>query len=215
MRRSLIASLSVVSAVLLAGCGVDPSAAPPASAPAASAVAQTPAKAHAERKEAETKTGAEKGTGEGRQGIGAPPPPPTLPDASAAAQDAQPEDERGPPRRGAPERFGGGKRLRSKVKSATASSASGRLSSSQVESVIDANIDQLGACVGVEGAVVTIRALVSPSGKVLEATSPKSSPDDPRVRDCVAQAFKHLEFPSATGGANAPLAFDLSLESAS
>ncbi|MFO0613675.1 MAG: hypothetical protein U0414_13855 [Polyangiaceae bacterium] len=116
---------------------------------------------------------------------------------------------RAPPKEG--ERAGG-KRLRGRVKAATAASASGRLSASDVEAAIDANIGALGACVGDEGAVVTLRALVAPSGQVVEASASRSTPDDPRLRDCVVAAFRRISFPGSTGGAASPLAFDLSLE---
>lgn len=183
----VVAPLAVLLGV---GCGVDTAAAPASTSATANVETRTAASAVArgDGKEKAKSTG-ERAAPESKslEDEGAPPPPP-------------------------PGLSFGGRRVHGKVKAASASSASGRLSTADVESVVDANIDQLGACIEGAGAVVTIRALVAPSGKVIEASAPKSSPDDPRVRDCVAQAFKRLEFPSAAGGTNTPLALDLSLE---
>lgn len=96
------------------------------------------------------------------------------------------------------------------VKAANAQAASGRLTLAQVEEAIDANFDALSACTP-EEVVVTMKALVGANGKVIESTATRSTPDDPRIRDCVADAFKHIQFPAASGGAPAPLSFDLSL----
>lgn len=101
-------------------------------------------------------------------------------------------------------------RRTTRVKAANAQAASGRLTIAQVEEAIDANFDALSACTP-EEVVVTMKALVGANGKVIESTATRSTPDDPRIRDCVAQAFKHIQFPAASGGAPAPLSFDLSL----
>lgn len=101
-------------------------------------------------------------------------------------------------------------RRSARVKAASAQAASGRLTLAQVEEAIDANFDALSACTP-EEVVVTMKALVGSNGKVIESTATRSTPDDPRIRDCVADAFKHIQFPSASGGAPAPLSFDLAL----
>lgn len=100
---------------------------------------------------------------------------------------------------------------RATVKAASASSASGRITMSEVESAIDAHIDEFAKCSTEPSATVALRAVVSPSGKVLEASSQRSSPDDPRLRDCVVAAFRALSFPASTGGAPAPLSFELAV----
>lgn len=104
----------------------------------------------------------------------------------------------------------GPKKRRASVKAASAQAASGRLTLAQVEEAIDANLDALSSCTSDE-VVITMKALVGANGKVIEASATRSSPDDPRVRDCVATAFKKISFPASSGGAPAPLSFDLSL----
>lgn len=97
--------------------------------------------------------------------------------------------------------------------SATATGVGAKLSADQVSSVIDAGFEKLSACASGE-TTVSIRATVSTSGRVLEASAVRSTPDDPRVRDCVATTFKTLEFPAVASEFPARLSFDLRLGSA-
>ncbi|MFO0613676.1 MAG: hypothetical protein U0414_13860 [Polyangiaceae bacterium] len=101
-------------------------------------------------------------------------------------------------------------RRRATVKAAQAEGASGRLSMADVESAIDSSFDEFSKC-SEEDATITVRALVAPSGKVIQASSPRSTPDDPRLRDCIVAAFRALSFPTASGGAPAPLAVELAI----
>lgn len=100
-------------------------------------------------------------------------------------------------------------RKRAQVKAANAQAASGRLTLTQVETAIDESFDQFSKCSRGDDATVSVRALVAPSGKVIEASSTRSTPDDPAMRDCVVSAFRGLQFPAANGGAPAPLSFEL------
>lgn len=125
------------------------------------------------------------------------------------------------PETGAPESIGGidatsaptpapmRHRKRAQVKAASAQSASGRLTLSQVETAIDESFDLFSKCSRGDDATVSVRALVAPSGKVIEASSTRSTPDDPAMRDCVVSAFRGLQFPAANGAAPAPLSFEL------
>lgn len=97
---------------------------------------------------------------------------------------------------------------RARPRAATASALGGKLSADQVNAVIDANFDRLSSCSNSE-AIVSIRATVSTEGRVLEASAVRSTPDDPRIRDCIASTFKTLEFPRIASEWPTRLSFDL------
>lgn len=98
---------------------------------------------------------------------------------------------------------------RATVKAASAQAASGRLTLTEVETAIDESFDQFSKCSSGDDATVSLRAVVAPSGKVIEVSSTRSTPDDPRMRDCVVTAFRALQFPAVNGAAPAPLSFEL------
>ncbi len=87
---------------------------------------------------------------------------------------------------------------------------SGRVSAEQVERAVSDNIDRFEPCT-TEETTVTVRALIGATGKVVDASSARSAPDDARLRDCVVAAFRDLTFPSSTDGRSAPIVFDLVL----
>lgn len=106
----------------------------------------------------------------------------------------------------------GGERARDGEKpaprAATASALGGKLSADQVNAVIDANFDRLSACSDDE-VVVSVRATVSTEGRVIEASAIRSTPDDPRIRDCIATTFRSLEFPRVASEWPTRLSFEL------
>ncbi len=93
-------------------------------------------------------------------------------------------------------------------RAATATALGGKLSADQVNAVIDANFDRLSACSNDE-VVVSVRATVSTEGRVIEASAVRSTPDDPRIRDCIATTFRTLEFPRVASEWPTRLSFDL------
>ncbi|MFO0611972.1 MAG: hypothetical protein U0414_05265 [Polyangiaceae bacterium] len=97
---------------------------------------------------------------------------------------------------------------RAAPRSATATGTGEKLSAEQVNAVIDANFERLSACSGGE-AIVSLRATVSTDGRVIEASAIRSTPDDPRVRDCVASTFRTLAFPRVASEWPTRLSFDL------
>jgi hypothetical protein len=103
-----------------------------------------------------------------------------------------------------------GRKPRASVRAASTTSMSGRLTTQQVESAVADNIDRFASCS--DGDVtVTLRALVADTGKVVNASAGRSTPDEARVRDCVVSAFKSIQFPSSPDGKSAPIEFDLML----
>jgi hypothetical protein len=91
--------------------------------------------------------------------------------------------------------------------------ADGRIPEEDVRSAITKGQESFRPCLTQD---VTIRLVASvlPSGAVGEAKSERSSPDDPRVRDCIVTAFMKLRFPTGwakDGTAPARIAVDLSL----
>lgn len=93
-------------------------------------------------------------------------------------------------------------------RTATASTLGGKLSADQVNAVIDANFERLSSCSSSE-AIVSVRATVSTECRVIEASAVRSTPDDPRIRDCIASTFKTLEFPRIVSEWPTRLSFDL------
>ncbi|MFO0550043.1 MAG: hypothetical protein U0271_16730 [Polyangiaceae bacterium] len=86
----------------------------------------------------------------------------------------------------------------------------GKISDSAVSSTIDKNISSFDVCFESDVSVV-IEARVLPSGSVAEVRSPASHPDEPKVRDCVADVFKKLVFPNLQGTEPARLSLELFL----
>jgi hypothetical protein len=91
---------------------------------------------------------------------------------------------------------------------------SGRLSPEQVESAVSDNIDRFAPCTDTD-VTVSLRALVAETGKVVNASAGRSTPDEARVRDCVVSAFKAIQFPASPDGKSAPIEFDLVLSASS
>jgi len=135
-------------------------------------------------------------------------PPPTI--ATAQATAATPS----PTATAAPQQVGGLRRPKARVRAASTSSMTGRLSPEQVESAVSDNIDRFASCADSD-VTVSLRALVAETGKVVNASAGRSTPDEARVRDCVVSAFKAIQFPASPDGKSAPIEFDLVLSPAS
>lgn len=86
----------------------------------------------------------------------------------------------------------------------------GKISDSAVSSTIDKNISSFDICLESDVSVV-IDARVLPSGVVGDVRAPASQPDQPKVRDCVADVFKKLVFPNLQGSEPARLNLELFL----
>ena len=94
------------------------------------------------------------------------------------------------------------------VAASSVQSAGGALDPSRVQSAVAASMDSFRPCLSAD-AVVTLEALVSPLGEVLESHGVNSMPNDLRMRDCVSRAFRKVSL-GETGSHDATL-FRLSL----
>ena len=94
------------------------------------------------------------------------------------------------------------------VAASSVQSAGGALDQSRVQSAVAASMDSFRPCLSAD-AVVTLEALVSPLGEVLESHGVNSMPNDLRMRDCVSRAFRKVSL-GETGSHDATL-FRLSL----
>lgn len=79
--------------------------------------------------------------------------------------------------------------------SASTEDSQGRLKREQVQEVLAKHRDDFRPCIR-EDSVVRIDATITTSGAVAEAKSNKSTPDDPKLRECVVAAFSKLTFPT-------------------
>lgn len=134
-----------------------------------------------------------------------------LPDATVEAPPPPPPEEkaeRGELTKGGESARDDDDERRPAPRAATATALGGKLNADQVNAVIDANFDRLSACSDGE-VVVSVRATVSTEGRVIEASAIRSTPDDPRIRDCIATTFRTLEFPRVASEWPTRLSFDL------
>jgi hypothetical protein len=94
------------------------------------------------------------------------------------------------------------------VAASSVQSAGGSLDQSRVQSAVAASMDSFRPCLSAD-AVVTLEALVSPLGEVLESHGVSSMPNDLRMRDCVSRAFRKVSLGET--GSQDPTLFRLSL----
>jgi hypothetical protein len=132
--------------------------------------------------------------------VGSGPPPP--PRWCAPGDPLCAEDEAPPPKR------------KARVEAASTQSMGGRLTPAQVEDAVEQSFQSFAACSSSDS-TVTVRAVIAGTGKVLDASSIHSSPDDARLRDCVVSAFRQIIFPTSSDGRSVPISFDLVLAPAS
>lgn len=100
------------------------------------------------------------------------------------------------------------------VQAASTTSMGGRLTTAQVEDAVEQSFQTFAACSSSDS-TITVRAVIAGTGKVLDASSIHSSPDDARLRDCVVSAFRQITFPTSSDGRSVPISFDLVLAPAS
>lgn len=95
------------------------------------------------------------------------------------------------------------------VGQASASSGSGHLSRESIEQTIDDAGESLGQCAE-SYTTFAARVMVAANGSVIEARVTQSTPEDPRMQDCLTQALRRMKFQPSTG--TVPLAFSLAIE---
>lgn len=94
---------------------------------------------------------------------------------------------------------------------ASTKSLTDRVTAAELDEIVGSNIRRFVPCTKTD-VVIAVHAVISPEGRVLEATCPTSDPEDAKTRDCVAKAFAALTFPKSQGSRPSPVTFDLSLK---
>lgn len=86
-----------------------------------------------------------------------------------------------------------------------------RVDAASIKQAVSARNDLFGRCLSSD-ASVAIDAMIGPSGNVLQVSSSRSVPDEPKLRDCVVEGFKQLKFPALESSDPARIRFDLALK---
>jgi len=93
---------------------------------------------------------------------------------------------------------------------------SGTLTDEQIQGAVNANLKAFDACYtlgadkeGKLAGTVTVQATVGPLGKVNEASVKKSTVKNPKVDDCVRDAFKTIKFPEPAGGGTVMITYPM------
>ena len=130
------------------------------------------------------------------------------PTATAGPNSLGPSEDGPPPRLpGAPDADGGrgGRKL-----AAIAELSTGTLDRDEVQRAIDASAGKFTPCLVAETRV-RVRATITQTGDVADATVLAADPDDPKLRDCVSAAFRKVSFPKPKGSSATTLTVDLVL----
>lgn len=96
------------------------------------------------------------------------------------------------------------------IKQAVASELEGKLERQDVEKTFGDNLSTFSSCL-YEDTTVSVKLKIMPSGKVADARVPSSTPNDAKMRDCVAAQLRKLTFPKLKGVEPASLSMDLAL----
>ncbi|MFO0550044.1 MAG: hypothetical protein U0271_16735 [Polyangiaceae bacterium] len=98
-----------------------------------------------------------------------------------------------------------------KVGHSTASTDVGRVDAENLNQAIAESRSQFNPCLDRDSSVL-IDATISASGEVLEARSPQSIPDEPKLRDCVVSVFRRLKLAPLKASSPTRVSFELSLK---
>lgn len=93
---------------------------------------------------------------------------------------------------------------------AVAEVTAGQVSSEVIARVVSENLERFRPCAAAD-AKVALRLTLGPAGSVASAESPRSQPDEPRLRDCVVDAVRALRFPRDPGSDASVVSFELVL----
>lgn len=97
------------------------------------------------------------------------------------------------------------------VEAADGQASGPRVDPASIKQAVSSRNDLFGRCLSSD-ASVAIDAMIGPSGNVLQVTSSRSVPDEPKLRDCVVEGFKQLRFPAFESADPARIRFDLALK---
>jgi hypothetical protein len=95
--------------------------------------------------------------------------------------------------------------------SATTTSLGGEITEADVDAALSPKLRELRAC-AVGDTQLSVHVSLAPGGRVAEAAVTKSTPDDPRLRDCVELVMRGLAFRAASAEHGSALTFDLALK---
>lgn len=93
---------------------------------------------------------------------------------------------------------------------AVAEVTGGRVSSDVIARIVSENLERFRPCATTD-AKIELRLTLGPAGSVASAESPRSQPDDPRLRDCAVDAALSLRFPRDPGSDVSVVVFELVL----
>lgn len=138
------------------------------------------------------------------------------PDGAAGDGDAMEETElespdQPPPPPPPPPRDTGDSLKQKSIRQATGESVGGHVESASIQDAVARNRPVFTRCLRTDSKVV-MEATIASSGDVLEARSTSSQPDDPKLRDCVVDAFKRLKLRPLAGSQPARVKFALALK---
>lgn len=97
------------------------------------------------------------------------------------------------------------------IEAADGQASAPRVDPASIKKAVSSRTDLFGRCLSSD-ASVAIDAMIGPSGNVLQVTSSRSVPDEPKLRDCVVEGFKQLRFPAFESSDPARIRFDLALK---
>ncbi|MDI1481210.1 AgmX/PglI C-terminal domain-containing protein [Polyangium sp. y55x31] len=93
---------------------------------------------------------------------------------------------------------------------------SGTLTDEQIQAAVNENVKAFDSCYtlgadkeGKLAGTITVQATVGPLGTVNEASVKKSTVKNPKVDDCVRNAFKTIKFPRPAGGGTVMITYPM------
>lgn len=98
-----------------------------------------------------------------------------------------------------------------KPKAATAESTGGHVEPSAIRDAVAGQQGLFSRCLRAD-ASIEVEVTVSPGGRVVDAKSARSVPDDPKLRDCLVAAFKQLTIKPYEGAAAAKVRVAVALK---
>lgn len=93
---------------------------------------------------------------------------------------------------------------------ATTTSLGVMITETEVDDALGPKLHELRACASTDSSL-SVHINLAPGGRVAEAAVTRSTPDDGRLRDCVAVVLRGLAFRSASADRGSALSFDLAL----
>lgn len=97
------------------------------------------------------------------------------------------------------------------IQAATTEKTGPRVDAAQIQQAVAQRRDLFSRCLHVDTSI-EIDATISPSGRVLQVKSERSVPNEPKLRDCIVDAFRKLSLEPFGSDAPAHVKFALALK---